>query len=119
VSISALRGLYATSSLYWHATGLGVNPVRDPDRVEQFGIVLVEAMASGAIPIAYNAGGVPEIIQHGRSGFLWNRDKELVEMTDRLIRSPALRSQLAGEARARSTQFSLEKFRGKVRGWFV
>jgi glycosyltransferase involved in cell wall biosynthesis len=118
LSLSALRDLYSSSCLYWHATGLGVNPIRDPDRVEQFGIVLLEAMASGVIPIAYNAGGVSEIIQHGRSGFLWRRNEELVEITDRLIRCPALRAQLASEGRARSGQFELETFRQKVRTWF-
>lgn len=118
VSLSALRDLYSSTCLYWHATGLGVNPIRDPDRVEQFGIVLVEAMASGVIPIAYNAGGVSEIIQHGRSGFLWRQNEELVEITDRLIRCPALRAELASEGRARSGQFELGTFREKVRAWF-
>ena len=33
-------------------------------------MVVVEAMASGIPVIAKNAGGVPEIIQHGRNGML-------------------------------------------------
>lgn len=37
---------------------------------EVFGISIVEAMAYGCIVIANNVGGIPEIIEDGKSGFL-------------------------------------------------
>ncbi len=37
---------------------------------ESFGLVLLEAMSCGVIPIATNVGGIPEVIQHGETGFL-------------------------------------------------
>ena len=41
-----------------------------PSRYEAFGMVLAEAMRSGAIPVAYPVGAVPEVLGHGRYGLL-------------------------------------------------
>lgn len=40
------------------------------DWPEPFGMVMIEAMACGTPIIAYNCGSVPEIIDHGQSGFI-------------------------------------------------
>jgi spore coat protein SA len=37
---------------------------------EAFGLVIVEAMAAGIPVIASQIGGIKEIIQHGKNGFL-------------------------------------------------
>ena len=37
---------------------------------EPFGLVMVEAMASGAPPVALRRGSVPEVIDHGRTGLI-------------------------------------------------
>ncbi len=41
---------------------------------EPFGMVLVEAMAGGAVVIAPRVGGIPEIIDDGRTGILLDAD---------------------------------------------
>jgi glycosyltransferase involved in cell wall biosynthesis len=41
-----------------------------PSRYEGFGIVYLEAMGFGVVPIGSSAGGAAEIIEHGGSGFL-------------------------------------------------
>lgn len=41
-----------------------------PSELESFGLAALEAMASEVVPIATRVGGVPEVIEHGRSGFL-------------------------------------------------
>jgi L-malate glycosyltransferase len=43
-----------------------------PSQLESFGLAALEAMACEVVPIATNVGGVPEVIEHGRTGFLAN-----------------------------------------------
>lgn len=40
-----------------------------PSELEAFGLAALEAMACGVVPVATNAGGVPELITHGVDGF--------------------------------------------------
>jgi glycosyltransferase involved in cell wall biosynthesis len=44
-----------------------VNPIRWP---EPFGLVMIEALACGTPVLAFPEGSAPEIIEHGRTGFL-------------------------------------------------
>jgi L-malate glycosyltransferase len=41
-----------------------------PSELESFGLAALEAMACEAVPIATRAGGVPEVIEDGKSGYL-------------------------------------------------
>jgi N-acetyl-alpha-D-glucosaminyl L-malate synthase BshA len=41
-----------------------------PSQTESFGLVALEAMASGVPVIASNVGGLPEVVEHGVTGFL-------------------------------------------------
>lgn len=41
-----------------------------PSQLESFGLAALEAMASEVVPIATRVGGVPEVIEHGVTGFL-------------------------------------------------
>lgn len=67
---------------------------------EAFGLVNVEAMASGLPVIASRNGGIPEIVQHGHSGFLadaYHRPESFAEYLVRLGRNSQLRRSM-GEA---------------------
>jgi glycosyltransferase involved in cell wall biosynthesis len=44
---------------------------------EPFGMVMVESLAAGTPVLAFNHGAAPEIVEHGRSGFLVENEDEL------------------------------------------
>jgi L-malate glycosyltransferase len=41
-----------------------------PSELESFGLAALEAMACEVVPVATRAGGVPEVIDHGNTGYL-------------------------------------------------
>ena len=41
-----------------------------PSELESFGLAALEAMACEVVPIATRVGGMPELIEHGKSGYL-------------------------------------------------
>lgn len=79
---------YKKSKIFWSASGYGINEDLEPFKVEHFGITVVEAMASGLIPVVTNKGGHKEIIKNGSNGFLWDTPANLVDITCNLIDSP-------------------------------
>ena len=79
VSREELLDLYSRASLFWHAAGYGQDERRHPERLEHFGITTVEAMAHGAVPLVYPAGGPAEVVEDGVSGRWWRTPGELVE----------------------------------------
>jgi glycosyltransferase involved in cell wall biosynthesis len=54
------------------------------DWPEPFGLAMVEAMACGTPVIAWNCGSVPEIIDHGETGFIVASIEEAVEAVQRV-----------------------------------
>jgi glycosyltransferase involved in cell wall biosynthesis len=46
---------------------------------EPFGLVMIESMCTGTPVLAMNLGSVPEVIAHGKTGFVCNNVDEMVE----------------------------------------
>lgn len=109
-----LARLFGEASLFWHAAGYGEDLDRHPERAEHFGITTVEAMAAGAVPLAYAAGGQPEVVEDGVSGRLWRTPEELLEQTEALAGDPAGWERLAAGARRRSEAFRFERFAAEL-----
>jgi glycosyltransferase involved in cell wall biosynthesis len=56
-------------------------PIRWP---EPFGLVMVEALASGTPVIAFPEGSAPEIVEDGRTGFVVDDEHAMARAIDRL-----------------------------------
>jgi L-malate glycosyltransferase len=74
-----------------------------PSKEESFGLAALEAMACGVPVVGARVGGVPEVIEHGVSGFLHDADAvdEMAASTLLLLRDPALHAVMAEAARRR------------------
>ena len=51
---------------------------------EPFGLAVIESMACGTPAIAFNKGSMPELIEHGKNGFLVSDCEEAVEHVARI-----------------------------------
>jgi glycosyltransferase involved in cell wall biosynthesis len=105
-----LTRLLERARIFWHAMGLDEDTDRHPERAEHFGIVTVEAMAAGAVPVVINKGAQAEIVEHGRTGFLWNTLAELHAYSTLLANDRALWMRMSEAARARARDFQRERF---------
>jgi glycosyltransferase involved in cell wall biosynthesis len=110
VNRQELETWYKRANIYWHATGFGVDPEKDPEKVEHFGISTCEAMSYGAVPIVINKGGQPEVVGAELSQLLWQTEDECISKTIQIIENETQRQQLAAQAIQRVTEFSEEKF---------
>ena len=77
---------------------------------ESFGIAAVEAMAMGLPVVASRVGGLAEIVEDGRTGFLVKPGDavELAGAVQRLMDSPDMRARMGQAGRRRAVEhFSL------------
>lgn len=111
---SVLRDQYANSKIYWHAAGFDVDENIHPENTEHFGITVVEAMASGLVPVVISKGGIPEIVDNGVNGFLWQTTDELVSKTKNLINNPDTLKLMSQQSLINCHQFSKDNFEKKL-----
>jgi len=73
---------------------------------EQFGIVLVEAMACGKPVVSTKVGAIPEVVDDGKTGFLVEpkNPKQLAEAILKLANDERLRNRLGKEGRRKVEQ---------------
>jgi glycosyltransferase involved in cell wall biosynthesis len=83
IPFTELVSLYAESSHLWHAAGY---KAKDPSECEHFGIVAIEALASGCQPIVYDAGGISQI----KGVEVWHDIDELAEKTQQAVNIPKI-----------------------------
>lgn len=109
-SFGQVRELLGTSKMFWSAAGYGVNEAESPQKVEHFGITVVEAMAAKAVPLVLGKGGPREIIIDGETGFLWSKKSELLKRAHSLADNFGIWHRLAREGHNQALKFSTECF---------
>lgn len=109
-----LQKIYSESKIYWHAAGFEVNEDIHPENTEHFGITIVEAMASGLVPVVIAKGGIPEIVENGVNGYLWETLDELVKKTKKLIDDPESLKLMSQQSIINCRSFSKENFEKRL-----
>jgi glycosyltransferase involved in cell wall biosynthesis len=79
---------------YHHALALIVPSVC----FETFGIILIEAFRQGTPVLARRIGPLPEIVERGRGGLLFDGPEELLKSMHRIQTNPSFRSELSESA---------------------
>lgn len=92
---------------------------RTSDRwFEAFGRSIVEAMASGVVPVAYARGGYADVIRHGVDGVLYKTEEEAVKWLVRLREEPDLRQSMAHAARMSMESLYGQEAREKLADYY-
>lgn len=78
-------------------------------KTETQSIVLMEAMASGLPAVAVKAGAVPELVQHGKNGYIYEPDDEesVARGITRILSDSELREKMSNEAVKRITKHDI------------
>ena len=77
--------------------------------------VILEAFSAGVPVLASPRGGIPELIEHNRTGFLIESFDSLADQIRDLAARPELRDEVAANARAAwRARFTLEEFQRRI-----
>lgn len=111
---SEIKRFYARSKIFWSGAGYDIDEDKEPEKVEHFGITVVEAMATGCVSIVQRKGGHKEIIKDGKNGFLWESINELEQKTLNLVKNEKLRQNVLKEGKEDAKKFSQKRFEEEV-----
>jgi glycosyltransferase involved in cell wall biosynthesis len=106
---------YNESKIFWHSKGFSYNEETEPLAMEHLGLATIEAMSGGCVPIVINKGGQKEIVEQGKTGFLWDTTNQLIEKTMYLLDNQAVLANMSEMARKSVQRYSLESFISNLR----
>lgn len=110
-SVSGVEGFDAGFVEEIHDAMAGLDVLWHPAKSEGLGTAVIDAMALGIPPIAFAVGGLPEVIEDGKSGLLIAPGdvQAFMRGAAELITNDALRARLGAGARLRAKEFSVER----------
>jgi glycosyltransferase involved in cell wall biosynthesis len=87
---------------------------------EPFGLVVGEAHSRGVPVVGARRGGIPEIIRHGRDGFLYEPDRpdELADIVKRLLADRSLVAAMSEEIAARQPALGIDEWTAVYSGLY-
>ena len=91
-----------------------------PSESESFGLAALEAMACEVPVIATNAGGIPEVVTHGKSGFLSNVGdvEEMAKKAIYLLQNEKLFDSFRKNALTRAREFDILHVMSKYEAFY-
>jgi D-inositol-3-phosphate glycosyltransferase len=98
--------------LYYNAADVCVVP----SHYESFGLVAIEAMASGVPVVASRVGGLTDTVKHGETGYLipWLCPEPFAERIELLLENEPLRRNLGEAARLAVDRYRWENVAGAI-----
>lgn len=87
-----------------------------PSYYESFGLTALESMACGTPVVASRVGGLPDVIQHGRTGYLqsWRCPEAFANSLEMIVSSPSLRQSMGRAARRRAEGMGWDRVAAKI-----
>ncbi len=91
-----------------------------PSRTETLGLVLLEAMAAGCPVVAARSGGIPDIVEDGVNGYLFDPADEqgAIAATQRLLANADEREALRHRARQEAEKWSWAAATQQLKGYY-
>ena len=87
-----------------------------PSYYESFGLTALESMACGTPVVASRVGGLPNVVQHGRTGYLqsWRCPEAFADSLEMIVSSPSLRQSMGRAARLRAEGMGWDRVAAKI-----
>jgi len=110
-SVAGVEGFDAGFVEEIHDAVAGLDVLWHPSRSEGLGTSVIDAMALGVPPIAFAVGGLPEVIEDGKSGILVPAGdvSAFMRAAAELITNEPLRARLGEGAKARAREFDSKR----------
>ena len=91
-----------------------------PSSTETLGLVLLEAMAAGCPVVGANRGGIPDIVNDGTNGCLFDPDQpaSLITAVQRLLGNPTARAELRRAARLEAERWGWAGASSQLRNYY-